>query len=199
MNLVDQIKLQNAVSQLVSQDERMSFPVDGNTLIEKDILFTRIALGTKTGIQELLKPQDNEMDGVRNISNAKLAGGTAFLVTAIVISNASHSAVIKDEAVLATLAYTGEFSKRESSFFNNELSLKIGGKEKIKAALRHMMPQEAGDEKFVESGYSVSPFLIPSNQVILPALNIFSNPTLADKDIALEIALVGYRITANGK
>ncbi|MBI9035473.1 hypothetical protein DWB61_03750 [Ancylomarina euxinus] len=199
MNLVDQIKLQSAVSQIVSQDERMSFEVDRNTLIEKDILFTRIALGTKTGIQELLKPQDNEMDGVRNISNAKLAGGTAFLVTGIVISHAGHSAVIKNEADLAKLTYSGEYAKADSSFFNNELSLKIGGKEKVKAALRHMMPQEAGDEKFVDSGYAVSPFLIPSNQVILPALNIYANPTAADKDTALEIALVGYRITANGK
>jgi len=199
MNLVDQIKLQNAVSQLVSQDERMSFEVDGNTLIEKDILFTRVALGTKTGIQELLKPQDNEMDGVRNISNAKLAGGTAFLVTALVISQANHSAVISNEADLAKLAYSGEYAKTISPFFNNELSFKVGGKEKIKAALRHMMPQEAGDEKFIDSGYEVSPFLIPSNQVILPALNIFSNPTAADKDIALEIACIGYRITANGK
>ena len=197
MNVLESLEIKAAMRQLAAQSNDVKFDVT-DAHIEKSVMYCRRSLNGKTGIQDLLKPQDTEKDGVRNIDSAKLSAGTAFICTSVVISVAnSRAGVLKVEDQLSTLDYSPESGASAGQFFNNELSIKIGSKEKLKAVLRHMLPVEAGDNAFENSGFSVSPFVIPSQAQILPQLNIFNLPCPDTEDIAIEVAFVGYKISQN--
>ena len=197
MELVKVLEEKANVRAIAKANKQITFDTDG-AQIEKDVLFFRKSLAGKTGIQQLMKPQDVEKDGVRNIDSARLTGGVAFLVTGILISTANCAAKLSDEDEISAQEFNvGSENPTLASFFNNELSIKVANKEKMKAILRHMTPEQAGDDKAVEMAHEVSPFVIAPNQTILPELNIFNAPCPADKDIVIEVAFIGYKITEN--
>lgn len=197
MELVKVLEEKANVRAIAKSNKQITFDTDG-AQIEKDVLFFRRALAGKTGIQQLMKPQDVERDGVRNIDSARLTGGVAFLVTGILISTASSQSVLKDESEISAQTFdVGSYAPSKCNFFNNELSIKVANKEKMKAVLRHMTPQEAGDERTIDMAHEVSPFIIAPNQTILPELNIFNLPCTDGADIVIEVAFVGYKITEN--
>ncbi|MDM8159043.1 hypothetical protein QUH73_04335 [Labilibaculum sp. K2S] len=196
MELVKVLEEKANVRAIAKSNKQITFDTDG-AQIEKDVLFFRRALSGKTGIQQLMKPQDVEKDGVRNIDSARLTGGTAFLVTGILISTASSRTVLKDESDISAQTFAVGSTARNPVFYNNELSIKVANKEKMKAVLRHMSPELAGDDKAVDMAYEVSPFIIAPNQTILPELNIFNAPCADTEDLVIEVAFVGYKITEN--
>jgi len=191
MQLIKALEEKKAVRAIAAQNSKVNFDVK-RAKIEKDILFIRKDVSDKAGIQQLVKPQDAEKDGVRNIDSAKLTSGTAFLVTGILISASGLQAALTSESQLSGENFeigSGSFE----DFFNSELSIKIGGEEKMKALLRHMTPEVAGDDIPERMAYQVSPFIIPPSQVINPELNIFNPKDL----VAIEVAFIGYRISEN--
>ncbi|GAB7086064.1 hypothetical protein [Marinifilum fragile] len=197
MELVKVLEEKANVRAIAKANKQITFDTDG-AQIEKDVLYFRKSLAGKTGIQQLMKPQDVEKDGVRNIDSARLTGGVAFLVTGILISTANCAAKLASEDEISAQEFNvGSENPTLASFFNNELSIKVANKEKMKAILRHMTPEQAGDDKTVDMAHEVSPFIIAPNQTILPELNIFNAPCPADKDIVIEVAFVGYKITEN--
>ncbi|RKE04455.1 hypothetical protein [Marinifilum flexuosum] len=197
MELVKVLEEKANVRAIAKANKQITFDTDG-AQIEKDVLYIRKSLAGKTGIQQLMKPQDVEKDGVRNIDSARLTGGVAFLVTGILISTANCAAKLASEDEISAQEFNvGSENPTLASFFNNELSIKVANKEKMKAILRHMTPEQAGDDKTVDMAHEVSPFIIAPNQTILPELNIFNAPCPADKDIVIEVAFVGYKITEN--
>lgn len=197
MELVKVLEEKANVRAIAKANKQITFDTDG-AQIEKDVLFFRRALAGKTGIQQLMKPQDVEKDGVRNIDSARLTGGVAFLVTGVLISTATCAAVITSEDEISAQSFQiGALAPTNIHFFNNELSIKVANKEKMKAVLRHMTPEDAGDEKTIDMAHDVSPFIIAPNQTILPELNIFNTPCPDGKDIVIEVAFVGYKITEN--
>jgi hypothetical protein len=197
MELVKILEEKANVRAIAKANKQITFDTDG-AQIEKDVLFFRRALAGKTGIQQLMKPQDVEKDGVRNIDSARLTGGVAFLVTGVLISTASSRVVLNDESEISAQTFeVGSIAYSKSEFFNNELSIKVANKEKMKAVLRHMTPEQSGDERTINMAHEVSPFIIAPNQTILPELNIFNLPCAVDTDIVIEVAFVGYKITEN--
>ncbi|MCY1634866.1 hypothetical protein [Marinifilum sp. D737] len=197
MELVKVLEEKANVRAIAKANKQITFDTDG-AQIEKDVLYFRKSLAGKTGIQQLMKPQDVEKDGVRNIDSARLTGGVAFLVTGILISTANCAAKLASEDEISAQEFNvGSENPTLASFFNNELSIKVANKEKMKAILRHMTPEQAGDDKTVDMAHEVSPFIIAPNQTILPELNIFNAPCPVDKDIVIEVAFVGYKITEN--
>lgn len=196
MELVKVLEEKANVRAIAKANKQITFDTDG-AQIEKDVLFFRRALAGKTGIQQLMKPQDVEKDGVRNIDSARLTGGVAFLVTGILISTASSKTVITDESDISNHFFAVGSTAENPVFYNNELSIKVANKEKMKAVLRHMSPELAGDDKAVDMAHEVSPFIIAPNQTILPELNIFNPPCADTEDLVIEVAFVGYKITEN--
>lgn len=167
-------------------------------LIEKSVLYARAMVGGKSGSQSLIKTSDSEADGVRNIDNAKLPTGEAFLVTGIAISTGSCSGKPTDEAELSKVPFERSIENSISeSFTNSELSIKAGKKEKFKTILRHVMQQNASDDTFEDSAHTVTPFVIDPQQSIEFDLNIFDAVAKEVNDSAIEVALIGFRITAN--
>lgn len=194
-NLNDTIKELGAVRGIAK--ERTAIDVD-NAIVEKATLYVRSAVGGKSGTQSMIKPSDSEADGVRNIDNAKLPTGEAFLVTGIAISSGTHRGAMTNESSLSTVAFqNGTEEGIESIFFNSELSIKAGRKEKFKSLLRHIMPINAGDDTFEKNAHSVTPFVIESQQLIEINLEIYDAIDATTDDSAVEVALIGFRITAN--
>jgi hypothetical protein len=197
-NIVEQLSIQAAVRKLAANSKDIKFDTE-RAIIERHVLYCRKAVGGKNGITQLLQPQDVQKDGVRNIDSARLVTGEAFICTGLVISTASHNARISDESKLSSISYSqGVEEAADGQFFNNEFSLKIQNKEKLKVVLRHAVPNNTSDENFASNCYEVSPFVIGENQTILPELNIFNPPVANDtSDVVIEVALVGYRVSAN--
>ena len=195
-NLNDTIKELGAVKAIAQAKTKVN--IDG-ALIEKATLYARAAIGGKSGTQALIKPSDSEAEGVRNIDNAKLPTGEAFLVVGIAISTGSAKAAITDESALTKVSFVlgTEDSGVEKSIFNSELSIKAGRKEKFKTILCHVMPSKLSDDTFHKNAHSVTPFVIDPQQQIEFDLNILDTVAIDPSDTAIEVALVGYRITAN--
>ncbi|NOU59096.1 hypothetical protein [Marinifilum caeruleilacunae] len=191
MQLIKALEEKKAVRMIAKENQKVNFNV-ANARIEKDMLWLRKELSGKSGIQQLIKPQDAEKDGVRNIDSAKLTSGTAFLVTGILISTASLGAPLANESEMSRQEFSIG-SQADGALFNSELSIKVGGEEKMKALLRHMSPEVAGDDKPDQMAYHVSPFVIPPSQVINPELNILD----AAGNCVIEVAFVGYKISEN--
>ena len=182
---------------LANKNNKVNFDVKG-AKIEKDVLYLRKDVCGLTGIQQLIKPQDTEKDGVRNIDSARLPGGTAFLVTGILISLAVGEQIVTEEDLARSDFYASYSGKGPyASLQNSELSIKVQGEEKTKNILRHMMPVMAGDDITTDAAYKVSPFVIPPNQTITPELNIFNPVGMVGDTVAIEVAFVGYKITEN--
>jgi|GEM_PF-3494701 len=194
-NLLETIQIKSAVRQIANG--KVNFDAT-KAHIEKSTLYFRKALCGLSGIQQLIKPADVEKDGVRNIDSARLPSGEAFLVTGIVFSTAKSEAKLTDEKAISALSFTtGMADGNLAKFLNSEFSLKVGNKEKLKTILRHAKAEMKGDDVFDKAAYQVTPFIIEPQQNISPDLNIFDLPCAADKDLVLEVALVGYKISGN--
>lgn len=130
MELVKVLEEKANVRAIAKANKQITFDTDG-AQIEKDVLYFRKSLAGKTGIQQLMKPQDVEKDGVRNIDSARLTGGVAFLVTGILISTANCAAKLASEDEISAQEFNvGSENPTLASFFNNELSIKVANKEK---------------------------------------------------------------------
>lgn len=166
-------------------------------LIEKKVLFTRKEMTARAGIVKLLEPSDSKMDGIRNIDNAKLVGGEAFVCTGISFAVAVGKTAVPDGA-MASLPFSRSFLKgAPNGFYNNEFSLKIGSKEKLNLVLRHACPALDSDDPTINNYCEVTPFVIKENQTILPELNCVTPNGSSDAPIFLEVALIGYKISRN--
>lgn len=194
-NLLETIQTKSAVREIAKG--KVDFDAS-KAHIEKSTLYLRKALNGLTGIQQLIKPSDTEKDGVRNIDSARLPSGEAFLVTGLVISTATAAAKLsREEDISALEFFQGIENGAQPKFFNSELSLKVGNKEKLKTVLRHAMQAQETDDVFDKSAYQVTPFVIEPQQNISPDLNIFDLPCPADQDMVVEVAFVGYKISGN--
>jgi hypothetical protein len=170
-----------------------------NASIEEHVLFMRNDMTGRSGIIQLIKPQDTQLDGVRNIDSARLVTGEAFICVGIAFSTANTRAKIANESAISALEFQRTISGGiDPRFFNNEFSLKIGSKEKLKMTIRHAMPEEGVDKPLRSEYCAVTPFVIDENQVILPEINCFNavgDP--ATEGRAVEVALIGYRLSSN--
>lgn len=193
-NIVSTLAEKQAVRALVAGSTKVTGINAQTARIEKDVLFMRKAMKGTTGIIQILKSEDRQMDGVRNIDSGRLTGNTAFVVVGILISTAKTQNPVTAEANIAKESFiVGAY--QNIPFHNSELSLKVAGEEKVKAVLRHITPHIAGDDNTLDMAYEVSPFVIAPNQTIMPELKVFNDPTEGTKDLLLEIALVGYKVT----
>lgn len=192
-NIVSTLAEKKAVRALVAGSKKVTGINAQSARIEKDSLFMRKAMKGSTGIIQILKSEDRQMDGVRNIDSGRLTGNTAFVVTGILISTATTKDEITDESKIAAEKFSVGV-ENNPAFHNSELSLKVAGEEKVKAVLRHITPALAGDDNTLDMAYEVSPFVIAPNQTIMPELKVFNDPAVMG-DLILEIALVGYKVT----
>lgn len=194
-NLVTtQMEEQAAVRVLAGRNSKIA-PMAKSAKIERETLYLRRSLSGLSGIQKLIKPEDTEKEGIRNIDSARLSGGTAFIVTGIVISTAASAAKLANENEITAQEFTIG-SGNNAAFHNSELVIKVANGQKFKSLLRHISPEDSGDNSFFNSAHSVSPFVIAESQTISAELNIF-DPVAADKDVVIEVAFVGYRLTQN--
>jgi len=194
-NLLETIQIKSAVREIAKG--KVNFDTRG-AHIEETVLYARKSVSGLTGIQQLMKPADKQKDGVRNIDSARLAAGEAFLVTGIVISSATAREKLADESAFSSLEFTqGLTEALPSSFFNSELTVNVGNKEKFKSILRHSMQANTTDDTFVKSAHQITPFLIEPQQSIDFSLNIFDPACPPVSDAVVEITLVGYKISAN--
>lgn len=194
------IDLQNikAAVKKMAIDAKISFAQ--NAMIEEHVLFMRNDLAGRSGIVQLIKPQDTQLDGVRNIDSARLVSGEAFICVGIAFSTAHSAAKIAKESDVSNLDFqrTINGSELAKGFFNNEFSLKIGSKEKLKMTLRHAMPEDGVDKSVNADFCAVTPFVIDENQTILPEINCFNaTGDQAANGAVLEVALIGYRLSSN--
>jgi len=200
MSLVALLDEKASVREIARQSDSIDFDVT-NAMIEKDILFVKKDIGGLSGIQQLLKQSDAELDGVRNIDSAKLNGGEAFLVEKIIVTagQAEHKCKTEEELRIVDL-YTnlGNFPVELRSA---KLSLKVNSTEKFSAPINRIANITECDDVFGQgkSGKEVPPFIIPANQVVLPEINLYDRVDDGDGDLStvLEISFVGYRITKN--
>lgn len=195
INIIEQQKIKEAVRKLAIE-AKISFASEA--VIENHVLYTRNDLTASSGIAELIKSQDKKVDGVRNIDSARLNTGEAFICTGVAFSVAQGSAAIKGEEAFSMLDYSRTMSNRNiAPFFNNEFTLKISSKEKLKMIIRHGMQGAQSDEPMMDHFCPVTPFVIDENQAILPQINCFNPVGAADAPVVFEMALVGYRLTSN--
>ena len=193
------IDLQNIKAAVKKLALEANIKFAGNASIEEHVLFMRNDLAGRSGIVQLIKAQDTQVDGVRNIDSARLVSGEAFICVGVAFSTAVSTAKIANEGELSALDFHRTVEGGiEAPFFNNEFSLKIGNKEKLKMTIRHAMP-ETGADKPVRSEYcAVTPFVIDENQTILPEINCFNAVgAAATNGRAVEVALIGYRVSSN--
>jgi hypothetical protein len=195
-SIVSTLAEKQAVRALVSSSSKVVSIKAESARIEKDVIFMRKAMKGSSGIIQILKSEDRQMDGVRNIDSGRLTGNTAFVVTGILISTAKTATPVIAESDIPKSEFVVG-AEANLPFHNSELSLKIGGEEKVKAVLRHLAPHISGDDNTLDLAYEVSPFIIAPNQTILPELKVFNDPTEGTEDLILEIALVGYKVTQN--
>lgn len=195
-SIVSTLAEKQAIRALVAGSSKTTSINADSARIEKDVIYMRKAMKGSTGIIQILKSEDRQMDGVRNIDSGRLTGNTAFVVTGILISTAIFRSVIKSENEIQQAEFMVG-AETNVPFHNSELSLKVGGEEKVKAVLRHLVPHIAGDDNTLDMAYEVSPFIIAPNQTILPELKVFADPAGLNEDLVLEITLVGYKITQN--
>lgn len=194
-NLLETIQIKSAVRNIAKN--KVNFDTKA-AHIEETVLYARKSVSGLTGIQQLMKPADKQKDGVRNIDSARLAAGEAFLVTGMVISSATAREKLVEESSFSSLDFTQGLTEAvDTKFFNSELTINIGNKEKFKSILRHSMQAKATDDTFVKSAHQITPFLIEPQQSIDFSLNIFDQPTTPEQEAVVEIALVGYKISAN--
>ncbi|BAX79044.1 hypothetical protein [Labilibaculum antarcticum] len=195
-SIVSTLAEKQAIRALVAGSSKTTSIKAETARIEKDVIYMRKAMKGSTGIIQILKSEDRQMDGVRNIDSGRLTGNTAFVVTGILISTAMFASVIKSENEIQQAEFVVG-AENNVPFHNSELSLKVGGEEKVKAVLRHLVPHISGDDNTLDMAYEVSPFIIAPNQTILPELKVFADPAGLNEDLVLEIALVGYKVTQN--
>jgi hypothetical protein len=194
------IELQNikAAVKKMAISGKISFA--DNCLIEEHVLFMRNDLAGRSGIVQLIKAQDSKIDGVRNIDNAKLTSGEAFICVGVAFSTAKSAAKIVNEIAVSNLDYQRTINGGGVSqgFYNNEFSLKVGSKEKLKMTLRHAMPEDGVDKPVRSEFCAVTPFIIDENQTILPEINCFNaSGDAATEGHVLEACLIGYRLSSN--
>ena len=193
------IDLQNIKAAVKKMAAEAGIKFSSNAIIEEHVLFMRNDMASRSGIVQLIKPQDTQLDGVRNIDSARLVSGEAFICVGIAFSTAHSGAAIRDESELSALDYQRTVGGGiDAPFFNNEFSLKIGNKEKLKMTIRHAMPEDGADKPVRSEYCAVTPFVIDENQTILPEINCFN--AVGDKAAngkAVEVALVGYRLSSN--
>lgn len=194
------IDLQNikAAVKKMAKEAKISFAE--NCLIEEHVLFMRNDLAGRSGIVQLIKTQDSKIDGVRNIDSAKLVSGEAFICTGIAFSTARSATKITNETQVSNLDYQRTINGGGVSqgFYNNEFSLKVGSKEKLKMTLRHAMPEDGADKPVRSEYCAVTPFVINENQTILPEINCFNaSGDPAAEGAVLEVSLIGFRLSSN--
>jgi len=196
-NIIDLQNIKAAVKKMAI-DANISFAQ--NALIEEHVLFMRNDLAGRSGIVQLIKPQDTQLDGVRNIDSARLVSGEAFICVGIAFSSAHSAKPIVKDGDVSNLDFQRTINGAgiAKGFFNNEFSLKIGSKEKLKMTLRHAMPEDGVDKPIRSEFCAVTPFVIDENQTILPEVNCFNaTGDKAAEGAVLEVALIGYRLSSN--
>lgn len=194
-NIIEQQSIKAAVKQ-IAKKSGVSFAL--RATVEEHVLYTRNDMTGKSGIDELIKSQDKKVDGVRNIDSARLNTGEAFVCTGIAFSVAQGQAALKDDVDMAILGFSRTMTNRGlTPFFNNEFTLKVSNKEKLKMIIRHGMATSNSDDPMMNEYCQVTPFIIDENQSILPQVNCFHPVGTKDAPVAFEMALIGYKLTTN--
>ncbi|MDE5421762.1 hypothetical protein L3073_06045 [Ancylomarina sp. DW003] len=194
-NIIEQIQIKEAIAKLAASK---GIAVNSNTLIEQHILYCRKELSGSRGIIRLVESQDPMMDGVRNIDSGKLNSGESFICTGVIFSTANSIEALKGDSDFTKLGFARSIDEGiDTAFFNNEVSLKIQNKEKLKVVLRHAMPEKPKDDSAFNEYCGLTPFVITQNQSIQPEINCLQAVGASDKPIVFEFALVGYRLSSN--